>query len=87
MNAQHELFKADRDQVKVFYENIFTYAYEGYISLRGFNDQNKPAALGSWQFINAIDTEACITASVKLIEDLAKQPCTVFCPQGERMSV
>ena len=27
MNAQHELFKADRDQVKVFYENIFTYAY------------------------------------------------------------
>lgn len=80
MNAQHELFKADRDQVKVFYENIFTYAYEGYISLRGFNDQNKPAALGSWQFINAIDTEACINASVKLIEDLAKQPCTVFCP-------
>lgn len=40
---------ADRDQIAQFVDALFIHSYDGFVSLRGFDADNKPA--GHWRAV------------------------------------
>lgn len=72
-------YTADREQLEQFFNALFCHSYDGFVSLRGFDSDNKPA--GHWQAVSVSDSKAVIDHAEKLASQLAQWPVpAVFCP-------
>lgn len=75
----HTEYTADREQLEQFFNALFCHSYDGFVSLRGFDSDNKPA--GHWQAVSVSDSKAVIDHAEKLASELAQWAVpAVFCP-------
>lgn len=72
-------YTADREQLEQFFNALFCHSIDGFVSLRGFDSDNKPA--GHWQAVSVSDSKAVIDHAEKLASELAQWAVpAVFCP-------
>lgn len=70
---------ADRDQIAQFVDALFIHSYDGFVSLRGFDADNKPA--GHWRAVPVHEVDQIINSATKIATQLANWKTTaVFCP-------
>ena len=75
-------YSIEKDQMKAFYEVLFSYASEGVVAIRAFSGNDKPFNMHQWGMIPCSEPERVLNTAFRLAQSCAERPeeKVVFCP-------